>query len=314
MNLTFVIILAVLLDHWLGEPQKFHPLIFFGQLVDKVEKIGLKKNNSVFKQKIRGGISMLILITPFSMVIYWLERWVQSQHWGLIDSLTSFVILYFCIAAKSLKQHALWVFQALKKDDLTLAKKQVSMIVSRQTEKMSAVDIRKATIESVLENGADAVFAPVFWFIIAGPAGAILYRLSNTLDAMWGYKNQRYINFGWAAARFDDLLNWCPARLTALSYALLGNTQQAIHSWKTQAALLDSPNAGPVMTSGAGALQLKLGGNAWYHGVLKEKIDFGGNNLPENNDILRANTLITRSLLLWIFVLICFEFLGVWFA
>jgi adenosylcobinamide-phosphate synthase len=131
---------------------------------------------------------------------------------------------------------------------------------------------------------------------------------------MWGYKNQRYINFGWAAARFDDLLNWCPARLTAISYALLGNTQQAIQSWKTQASLLDSPNAGSVMTAGAGALQLKLGGAAWYHGVLKEKIDFGGNNLPENNDILRANTLMTRSLLLWVLVLICFELLGAWFA
>jgi adenosylcobinamide-phosphate synthase len=314
MSLVFTIILAVLLDHWLGEPQKFHPLVFFGQLVDKVEKVGLKKNNSALKQKIRGGISVFILIVPFSIVIYWQELWIQSQYWGVIDSLISSVILYFCIAAKSLKQHALRVFKALKKDDLTLAKKQVGMIVSRQTEKMSVVDIRKATIESVLENGADAVFAPLFWFIIAGPTGAVIYRLSNTLDAMWGYKNQRYINFGWAAARFDDLLNWCPARLTAISYALLGNTQQAIQSWKTQASLLDSPNAGSVMTAGAGALQLKLGGAAWYHGVLKEKIDFGGNNLPENNDILRANTLMTRSLLLWVLVLICFELLGAWFA
>jgi adenosylcobinamide-phosphate synthase len=188
------------------------------------------------------------------------------------------------------------------------------MIVSRQTEKMTAVDVRKATIESVLENGADAVFAPIFWFAVAGPAGAVLYRLSNTLDAMWGYKNQRYIYFGWAAARFDDVLNWIPARLTASSYALVGQTKKAIDCWKNQAHLLDSPNAGPVMTAGAGALQLKLGGAAWYHGDLKDKIYFGTEKLPDNEDIIRANSLITNSLILWIFSLLCLEIVGGWFA
>ena len=149
------------------------------------------------------------------------------------------------------------------------------MIVSRQTDKMTTNDVRKATIESVLENGADAIFAPLFWFIIAGPTGAILYRLTNTLDAMWGYKNTQYFYFGWATARFDDFLNWVPARLTALSYALLGKSLDAFKCWKNQAHLLDSPNAGPVMTAGAGALDIRLGGPAWYHGQLKDKISFG---------------------------------------
>ncbi len=184
------------------------------------------------------------------------------------------------------------------------------MIVSRQTDNMSIDDVRKATIESVLENGADAVFAPIFWFVIAGPAGTILYRLSNTLDAMWGYKNQRYLHFGWAAARFDDVLNWIPARLTALTYALIGQTQPAFHCWKTQAHLLDSPNAGPVMTSGAGALNLKLGGPAWYHDTLKNKVFFGTQNTPANIDIKRANALINSSLYLWLIVLILGEYLA----
>jgi len=162
----------------------------------------------------------------------------------------------------------------------------------------------------VLENGADAVFAPLFWFVVLGPFGALLYRFSNTLDAMWGYKNQRYLYFGWAAARFDDLLNWLPARLTALSYALLGNTTQAIKSWRTQAHLLDSPNAGPVMTAGGGALQLQLGGPACYHGQLKQKPWFGGPQLPENGDIERASALMYRALLLWLVVIGAGDFLA----
>lgn len=308
MNVTSTIILAVLLDQWLGEPKKNHPLVFFGQMASSIEAFLLKNNDVPNKQKISGIIALLTLVIPFTWFIYFLEQW------DFINSIISPVILYFCIATKSLRQHALLVFQALKMDNLTLAKKQVSMIVSRQTKKMAAVDVRKATIESVLENGADAVFAPIFWFVVAGPAGAVLYRLSNTLDAMWGYKNQRHINFGWAAARFDDALNWIPARLTALSYAFVGQTKKAIDCWKSQAHLLDSPNAGPVMTAGAGALQLKLGGPAWYHGVLKDKIYFGVEKLPDNEDIIRANSLITNSLILWILSLLCLEIVGGWFA
>lgn len=302
MSLT--LILAVLLDHWLGEPKKYHPLIFFGNLANQLENKLRQQYHSAFRQKLMGLIAVILMLLPITLCIY------SVKQWPAIDSLISPVILYFCIAANSLKQHALSVLQALELNNLSLAKKRVAMIVSRQTEKMSGADVRRATIESVLENGADAVFAPIFWFIVAGPVGAILYRLSNTLDAMWGYKNQRFLHFGWAAARFDDCLNWIPARLTALSYAVLGNTALAINCWKNQAPLLDSPNAGPVMTSGAGSLNIQLGGPAWYHGKLKDKVYFGSYNVVKNNDINRANGLITATLILWVISVIILEFLG----
>lgn len=304
MSLISSIILAVLLDHWLGEPKKYHPLVYFGQLATRLEEKLLKQDHSDFKQKINGLIALIILLIPITVFIYILGQW------SFIKLFIAPLILYFCIAANSLKQHAFSVFQALEKEDLFLAKNQVAMIVSRETDKMTDDDIRKATIESVLENGADAVFAPIFWFIIFGPVGAVLYRLSNTLDAMWGYKNQRYLYFGWAAARFDDALNWFPARLTAFSYALLGKTSIAFNCWKTQAHLLDSPNAGPVMTSGAGALNLQLGGPAWYHGKLKNKVFFGTVNKVQNSDICRALSLIQSALYLWIIVLIILQLLG----
>ncbi len=306
--MSLPLILAVLLDHWLGDPKKYHPLVFFGQLANLAENILRYQHHPALLQKLSGFIALLLLLIPFSILVF------SITQYSIVNTLFTPVILYFCIAANSLKQHALLVFQALENNNIQLAKNRVAMIVSRQTDKMLANDVRKATIESVLENGADAIFAPIFWFIIAGPTGVIIYRLSNTLDAMWGYKNQRFLHFGWAAARFDDCLNWIPARLTALSYAYLGHSKQAFSCWNTQASLLDSPNAGPVMTSGAGSLNLQLGGPAWYHGKLKNKVYFGTDKPPTNADIIRANTLITNTLRLWVLIIIILDLLGEHFA
>lgn len=308
MDLTLTLILAVLLDHWLGEPEKFHPLVFFGQLAMTIEATLNLSDKPFLIQRTFGIIAFIFMVFPFAIVVYLLSKV------AIANTIINPVILYFCIASKSLKQHANNVFHALEKNNLPLARSKVAMIVSRQTEKMSSPEVRKASIESVLENGADAIFAPLFWFIIMGPTGAIIYRLSNTLDAMWGYKNSRYLHFGWAAARFDDVLNWVPARLTAFSYALIGETKKALSCWKNQASLLDSPNAGPVMTAGAGALDIQLGGPAWYDGMLKQKIVFGTTTPTVNIDIIRSHALISSTLILWILIVSIVELMGVYFA
>jgi adenosylcobinamide-phosphate synthase len=174
MEWVLTIFSAVLLDLYFGEPKNWHPLIAFGRFVSLVEKICFKMQFSDFHQIIIGIGALIIIIIIFIVPIYYL------QHWAWFNVFFAPIILYFCIAATSLKQHAISVFSALEDNNLVLARKKVAMIVSRDCTQMDALAVRRATLESVLENGADAVFAPLFWFAIGGPLGVVLYRLSNT--------------------------------------------------------------------------------------------------------------------------------------
>ena len=177
-------------------------------------------------------------------------------------------------------------------------------IVTRDTTQADETAIARAAIESTLENGNDAIFGTLFWFALAGGPGALAFRLANTLDAMWGYRTPRFFYFGWAAARLDDLANYLPARLTALSYAICSHTRGALHCWSTQASAWDSPNAGPVMASGAGGLQLVCGGTARYHGVDEVRPVLGAGRAPQASDIDRALRLVRHAMGLWLTVLL----------
>jgi len=225
----------------------------------------------------------------------------------LLGASVGVLLLYFAIGLNSLGQHAQDVAQALAAGSLAEAREKVGRIVSRDTSTLDETQVARATVESVLENGNDAVFGALFWFALAGAPGALLYRLANTLDAMWGYKNRRYGNFGWAAARFDDLLNYPPARLTALTYALLGATRTALACWRSQAPRWDSPNAGPVMAAGAGALQVELGGAARYGGEWQERPALGSGGFPAAADIGRALRLVRHGVWLWLMVVVVME-------
>jgi adenosylcobinamide-phosphate synthase len=207
------------------------------------------------------------------------------------------LVLSFAIGHRSLYQHAQAVADALKRHDEGQARQLAARMVSRDPD---SLEIPKATTESVLENGNDALFGALFWFVVAGAPGCLVYRLANTLDAMWGYRSARYRDFGWAAARLDDLLNMIPARLTALSYALTGHTGSALHCWRTQTTAWESPNAGPVMAAGAGALTITLGGPACYHGEWHQRPRLGKGSPPGAEDISRALHLVSASLVLWL--------------
>lgn len=291
MNVPLMMLAAVLLDRLLGEPERFHPLAGFGYLVRQTEKRCYRKSFA------SGALAVCILLIPFVFLSYLL------QQIAVFGALFSIVVLYFAIAPRSLAEHAGRVATAFASRDLPAARRAVGMMVSRDTARLEEAGVAGATVESVLENGCDAIFAALFWFAVAGLPGVLLYRMSNTLDAMWGYRNARYNEFGRAAARLDDVLNYIPARLTAASYAMLGNTKRAAACWRQQAPAWDSPNAGPVMAAGAGALQVRLGGAAIYHGVQELRPVLGCGEPATLTDIVRAVALVQRTLWLWLAVI-----------
>jgi len=287
---------AVLLDFIIGEPRRFHPLVGFGWLANKLEawlNIANKTNNA--KQRWVGMFALALLLTPFILLAYWL------CHIAVFSIVADTLLLYFAIGHKSLHDHARAVTRALSNHDEASAKIAASYMVSRDS---AAIEPVPATVESVLENGNDGVFGALFWFFIAGGTGALLFRLANTMDAMWGYKTPRFYYFGWAAARLDDVLDCIPARLSALTYAILGNTKLALNCWKTQAPLWDSPNAGPVMSAGAGALGVQLGGAARYQSEWHERPILGAGEPPIAGDIERALKLVRHGVYLWLLVML----------
>ena len=305
MHTALVALLAVLLDRLLGEPRRAHPLVGFGRIADATEarlnRAGFRPNTT----RMRGVLAVGVLLVPIVMLS------ALAIRVPMLALAIEVLLLYLALGGQSLGQHARAVAQALDTGDLALARTRVGYMVSRDTGAMRPEDAARATVESVLENGNDAVFGALFWFVVAGAPGAVLYRLANTLDAMWGYRSPRYAHFGWAAARLDDVLNFVPARLTAFTYALLGRYTRAWHCWHTQGNLWESPNAGPVMAAGAGALGVQLGGCAMYHGTMKQRALLGEGASPTSGDIERAVGLVNRGLWLWLGVIVMG---GVWLA
>ncbi|MBF0283811.1 MAG: cobalamin biosynthesis protein [Magnetococcales bacterium] len=288
---------GLLLDAGLGEPKRWHPLAGFGRLATAVEKAtrrGGADDAPPWTLRLRGAAAWLALVGGLTGLL-----WTIKPHDGAAGWLGDVLLLYLAVGGKSLAQHGEAVRTALAGGDLEEARRRVGWIVSRDTAALDPQGVAGATVESVLENGCDAVFGAIFWFLLLGGAGAAGYRLANTLDAMWGYKTPRYRHFGWAAARADDLLNYLPARLTALTYALLGRTAVAWRCWRRQAPTWKSPNAGPVMAAGAGALGVRLGGAAVYHGVGVERPPLGEGRPPEAGDISAALALVRRGVWLW---------------
>jgi adenosylcobinamide-phosphate synthase len=243
-------------------------------------------------------------VTAWVIAVVPLTLLATALSWApLVGWLVDILALYCALGLRSLGEHVEPVARALRSGDLDEARQRVGYLVSRETRELDETAVARAATESVLENGSDAVFAALFWFAVAGAPGVVLYRLSNTLDAMWGYRNERFERFGWAAAKIDDVLNYIPARLVALTYALLGKTRLALQCWRSQGPTWDSPNAGPVMAAGAGALGVELGGAAVYHGELHQRPPLGEGVPASADSIDRGWQLVQRGVWLWLLIL-----------
>ena len=288
-QLALLMVCGVVLDMLLGEARRWHPLVGFGNLAMRIER-RLNRGRMHF---VRGAAAWALAVVPLTALAAG-----SAWHGGLA---LHALLLYFCLGLRSLRDHNLPIATALGDEDLPQARWLTARIVSRDTANADTSALAKASAESLLENGNDAVFGTLFWFAVGGGPGAVLFRLANTLDAMWGYRNARYVLFGRAAARIDDALNFVPARLTALSYVVLGNDRrQAWRCWRLQARHWPSPNAGPVMASGAGALGLVLGGPAVYEGITEQRPALGAGRAPGPADIVRAWRLVAATTVLWL--------------
>ncbi len=297
---AFVVLLAIALDRVLGEPRRLHPLVAFGRLAAALER-QLNRGSAV-AQLLLGALAYGLAVLPALVVLLCLSAMLAEQSLWL-SRLLDVLVLYLAIGWQSMREHVLPIVDALAAGDLDTARRALSYIVSRDTASLDESQLLTAAVETTLENSSDALLASLFWFAVAGPVAVLAHRLSNTLDAMWGYRNTRFNYFGRVAARSDDLLNFIPAQLTALSFALLRASPRALRCLMTQGWRWKSVNAGAVMASGAAALGLKLGGEACYHGQHQRRATLGEGRSPRSADLARALHLVDGVSLLWLLLL-----------
>ncbi len=286
---------AILLDWWIGDPKKLpHPVVWIGKYI-----AGLEKKLYPAAAKRRGGILLALIVTTSALALTWgmtaalaeIHPWLgYAAHTWLIST---------TIAVKGLKDAAMQVYEPLVRGDLREARTQTGYIVGRDTEELDAPELSRAAVETVAENTVDAFVSPLFYALLGAAPLAMFYRAANTLDSMVGYRNEKYIRFGWASARLDDVLNWIPARLTGLMLVAVSlfyppaSASRAWKSWRAFAGLHPSPNSGIPEAAAAGGLGIQLGGVNRYGGAVSERARMGWAVRPlAPDDIIHAIRLL----------------------
>lgn len=291
--------LGFVLDCIIGDPQwLYHPIRLIGKLIAAEEKKIRKKLKNTASAERSGGVLLVInvcivvfLISSFiSVASYVINKYVYIVVEG--------IMCYFLIAARSLKTESMKVYKAAAKNDIEAARQAVSMIVGRDTASLDEKGIIKAAVETVAENTSDGVLAPMLFMALGGAPLGFLYKAINTMDSMIGYKNEKYINFGKAAARLDDIVNFIPSRISAIlmiaaSWFMRMDHRNAVKVWKRDRFNHASPNSAQTEAVCAGALRVQLAGDAYYFGKLYKK-KFIGDDMRqiEKEDIKRANRLM----------------------
>lgn len=303
-----ILLLALGLDWIFGEPDWLwrrlpHPVVMFGKLITRTDQ---RYNKRQYRGRNRRWLGMftLGLLLVFSAGL--------GAGIGLLGAVAELLCLSILLAGRSLDQHILAVARALD-DNLEAARRAIGMIVGRRTTAMSEADISRAAIETGAENLSDGVIAPALWFLIGGLPGLFIYKMTNTADSMIGYRNPKYLAFGWAAARFDDLLNYLPARITSLLIAIAsmgkaGGLLLALAAIYRDAGTHPSPNAGWPEAAMAGGLNRWLGGPRHYGNRVKQaaKLNAAG-DAATTADIYRALGVMRRATIIFAAGLLLFS-------
>lgn len=314
--LAAMIAAGFLLDLLLGDPAFFyHPVRLVGKLIEGLERFIRRVFGKSERGLLFGGIVLAVSVVSITAGVSWLLVWAAERISRTLSFLLSCVMCYQLLAVKSLKTESMKVYAALKEGNLQKARKAVSMIVGRDTERLSETGVAKAAVETVAENTSDGVIAPLFYLAIGGPVLGWAYKAVNTMDSMIGYKNETYLYLGRAAARLDDVLNYIPARLSALlmiaaSFLLGLDGKNAFKIFLRDRYNHASPNSAQTESVCAGALRVMLAGDAYYFGKLYKKKTIGDDLRPvEAEDIRRANRLLYLTSFLAVAAALLFEFL-----
>ncbi len=312
MRMIILLVTAFLLDCLFGDPHNpWHPVCLIGHLIAALEK-GLRSLLPDSHQgEWMGGVILVVLVTGMaagtSAIILKLAWMIHPWLSIVLES----VMCYQLLAARSLKDESMKVYEALHNGDTEGARKAVAMIVGRDTERLDDAGIARAAVETVAENTSDGVIAPMIFMAIGGAPFAFFYKAVNTMDSMVGYKNDRYLYFGRAAARLDDAVNFIPSRLAGLmitgaAFITGMDGKNAYRIFKRDRKCHASPNSAQTEAACAGALGLRLAGDAWYFGKLYHKPYIGDDRRPiEDTDIIRANRLMyTASIICLVLCLI----------
>jgi adenosylcobinamide-phosphate synthase len=297
ISLEYQILIAILLDQLLGDPRRLpHPVRIIGAAC-----VGSERLTRAVLPPFAAGICAVALVLGLTGTATWgvIAGATRLHPW--LGTAASIFLIYTTIAARDLASHSRQVYAALATGDLSEARKRVGMIVGRDTAALDEAGVTRAAVESVAESMVDGVTAPLFFAVLGGPMGAMLYKTVNTMDSMFGYKNERYLKFGWAAARLDDLANFIPARFTSLmipaaAFLLRLDSKGSLFILLRDRLKHASPNSGHTEAAVAGALGVQLGGPNLYFGKMMEKPTIGDATRPiEPRDILRVNRLMLLS-------------------
>lgn len=296
---VIVMLSGFCLDMFFGDPSgNIHPICGIGFLISKAEHILRNYFDKAEKEEKRAGMFLVVFVLTITLSITALlllfVRFLAK--WAVF--FTEIILCWYMLAMKSLKKESMAVYTELNKNDLKSARKAVSRIVGRDTQNLTKEGVIKATVETIAENTSDGVVAPLFYMTFFGALGGVFYKTVNTMDSMVGYKNEKYIHFGKYVALLDDIVNYIPARLSAIfmccaATLLKYDGKNSFKIWIRDKRKHASPNSAQTEAACAGALGIQLAGDAWYFGKKYQKPFIGDKKRNiEVEDIKRANKLL----------------------
>jgi len=302
VELTFVYILisGFLLDLVFGDPKWLpHLIVGYGNSIAKGEQL-LNKGKSQF---VKGMFLTIVLVGSTFLLPFFIIKYLQINDYFIVEVVFSVLMLFYCLANKTLVKEGEAVFNTLKNEGLEAGRKRLSWIVGRDTSELNEQQIRTATLETMSENLSDGIIAPLFYFVCFGVPGVMAYKMINTLDSMIGYRNERYEQFGKFAAILDDVVNYIPSRITAILILLVQLKVKGVFFVFREGKKHSSPNAGYPEAALAYVLDCQFGGPNFYGGKIYEKPYIGSNNrLIKHQEINKVGTINFASSILFVIV------------